>query len=88
MKIYNNLNIKNNHKNSVILIGNLDEVHLGHQKVIAQARQKAKKNKLPFGLITFEPMPVMFFNSNIKSHRINSLEKKPNNKTKRRKNFS
>ena len=76
MKIYNNLNIKNNHKNSVILIGNFDGVHLGHQKVIAQARQKAKKNKLPFGLITFEPMPVMFFNSNIKSHRINSLEQK------------
>ena len=76
MKIYNNLNIKNNHKNSVILIGNFDGVHLGHQKVIAQARQKAKKKKLPFGLITFEPMPVMFFNSNIKSHRINSLEQK------------
>ena len=61
--------------NSVIAIGNFDGIHLGHQKVIRQAKQKAKKYNLPFGLITFEPMPVMFF-KNIKSHRINSLNQK------------
>ncbi len=76
MKIYNNLNVSNNHKNSVIAIGNFDGVHSGHQKVIKQAKEKAKKNKLSFGLITFEPMPVMFFNSKIKNHRINSLAQK------------
>jgi riboflavin kinase / FMN adenylyltransferase len=76
MKIYNNLNIKNHHKNSVIAIGNFDGIHSGHQKVILQAKQKAKKNKLPLGLITFEPVPAMFFNSKIKNHRINSLAQK------------
>jgi len=76
MKIYNNFNISNNNKNSVIAIGNFDGVHAGHKRVIEQAKQKARKNKLPFGLITFEPMPVMFFNSKIKNHRINSLEQK------------
>ena len=76
MKIYTNLNIRNNHKNSVIAIGNFDGIHLGHQKVIKQAKEKAKKNRLPFGLITFEPMPVMFFNSKIKNHRINSSAQK------------
>ena len=76
MKIYNNLNIRNNHKNSVIAIGNFDGIHSGHQKVILQAKQKAKKNKLSFGLITFEPVPVMFFNPKIKNHRINSLTQK------------
>ena len=76
MKIYNNLNISKDHKSSVIAIGNFDGIHLGHQKVIAQARHKAKKNKLFFGLITFEPMPVMFFNSKIKNHRINSNKQK------------
>jgi len=76
MKIYNNLNISKNHKNSVIVIGNFDGIHSGHQKVIAQAKRRAKKNKLPFGLITFEPMPIMFFNSKIKNHRINSLAQK------------
>ena len=76
MKIYNNLNIRKTHKNSVIAIGNFDGIHLGHQKVLLQAKQKAKKNKLPFGLITFEPVPVMFFNPKIKNHRINSLTQK------------
>ena len=78
MKIYTNLNIEKRHKNSVIAIGNFDGVHLGHKKVIAQAKQKAIKKNLPFGIITFEPVPVMFFNKNITNHRINSLEQKKN----------
>ncbi len=76
MKVYNNLNIKKSHKKSVIAIGNFDGLHLGHQKVIKEAQKKAKKNKLPVGIITFEPVPVMFFNSNKKNHRINSLDQK------------
>ena len=78
MKIYKNLNIKKIHKNSVIAIGNFDGIHSGHKKVLKQAQRKAKKNKLPFGLVTFEPIPAMYFNSKIKNHRINSLEQKKN----------
>ncbi len=78
MKIYNNLEISKKHQNSVVAIGNFDGLHLGHQKVINQARQKAKKNNLPFGIITFEPVPTMFFNKKIKNHRINSLIQKKN----------
>jgi len=76
MKIYKNLAIDKKHHGSVVAIGNFDGIHLGHQKVINQARQKAKKNRLPFGIITFEPMPAMFFNKKIKNHRINSLLQK------------
>ena len=76
MKIYNNLKIKKEHRNSVVAIGNFDGIHLGHQKVLRQAQKKAKIKKIPFGLITFEPMPVMYFNSKIKNHKINSLEQK------------
>ncbi|MDC1092908.1 bifunctional riboflavin kinase/FAD synthetase [Pelagibacteraceae bacterium] len=76
MKIYNNANLNKKHHKGVIAIGNFDGVHLGHQKVISEAKKKAKKNKLPFGIMTFEPVPVMFFNSKIKNHRINSLEQK------------
>ena len=78
MKVYNNLNIKKIHKRSVVAIGNFDGIHTGHQKVLKQAKQKAKKNKLPFGLITFEPIPTMYFNPKIKNHRINSIEQKKN----------
>ena len=76
MKIYNNTNLNREHHNGVIAIGNFDGLHIGHQKVINEARQKAKKFKLPLGVITFEPMPVMFFSKKNKDHRINSLEQK------------
>jgi len=76
MKIYKNANLDKKHYKGVIAIGNFDGLHLGHQKVINEAKRKAKKNKLPFGVMTFEPVPVMFFNSKIKNHRINSLEQK------------
>ena len=76
MKIYTNLNLNRKHYKGVIAIGNFDGLHLGHQKVINEAKQKAKKNKIPFGVMTFEPVPVMFFNKKIKNHRINSLEQK------------
>ena len=76
MRIYNNLIINKRHQNSVVAIGNFDGIHLGHQKVLNRARQKAKVNRLPFGVITFEPMPAMFFNKKIKNHRINSLLQK------------
>ena len=76
MIVYKNLNIKKIHKNSVIAIGNFDGLHLGHQKVLKEAKKKAKKNNLKFGLITFEPAPTMFFNKNIKNHRINSPNQK------------
>jgi riboflavin kinase/FMN adenylyltransferase len=76
MIVYKNLNIEKKYKNSVVAIGNFDGLHVGHQKVLEEAKHKAKKNNLKFGLITFEPMPIMFFNKNIKNHRINSLNQK------------
>ena len=78
MKIYKKPHLNQKHFNSVIAIGNFDGLHLGHQKVINEAKQKAKKYRLPFGVMTFEPVPVMFFNKKIKNHRINSLEQKKN----------
>ena len=76
MKTYSNLNIMNRHKNSVIAIGNFDGIHKGHQKVLEQAKKKAKRNKIALGIVTFEPLPVMFFNPKLKNHRINSINQK------------
>ena len=66
MKFYNSFNIKKSHKNSIILIGNFDGLHLGHQKLFRLAK-KYKKNILQRSVfLTFEPMPKMFFNSDLK----------------------
>jgi len=78
MKIYKNTNLNSKHFRSVMAIGNFDGIHLGHQKVIKEAKKKAIKNKLPFGIMTFEPVPVMFFNKKTKYHRINSEKQKKN----------
>ena len=75
-KVYKNFNIESRHKNSIILIGNFDGVHLGHQKLFALAKKFKKKYSLKVGVLTFEPMPKMFFNHKLKNFRISSLEQK------------
>ncbi len=77
-KIYKNFNLKPKHKNSIILIGNFDGVHLGHQKLFSLAKKYKKKYLSNIGVLTFEPMPKMFFNKKLKNFRISSLEQKLN----------
>ena len=76
MKLYKNFDISKNHKKSIILIGNFDGVHLGHQKLFKLANIYKKKLNLKIGVLTFEPMPKMFFNKNIKNFRISSISQK------------
>ena len=76
MKLYKNFNISKVHRNSIILIGNFDGVHLGHQKLFKLANSYKKKFKLKIGVITFEPMPKMYFNKNVKNFRISNISQK------------
>ena len=76
MKIFNNLNIPKRYKRSSLAIGNFDGVHKGHQKVFKYAKNFAKKNKSRFGILTFSPLPVMFFNKKIKNYRLASENEK------------
>jgi len=76
MKIYKNFNLEKKFQNSAIAIGNFDGFHLGHQRVIKKGKQIAKRNNLKFGLMVFQPLPVMFFNKRLKNYRIDSLEQK------------
>ena len=64
---YKNFNIKAKHKGSIILVGNFDGLHLGHQKLFTLAKSYKKKFALKIGVLTFEPMPKMFFNNKIKN---------------------
>ena len=76
MKLYKNFNISKNHKKSIILIGNFDGIHLGHQKLFKLAKNYKKKLKLKIGVVTFEPMPKMYFNKKIKNFKISNINQK------------
>jgi len=76
MKLYKNFDISKNHKQSIILIGNFDGIHLGHQKLFKLANSYKKKLKLSIGVVTFEPMPKMYFNKKIKNFRLSSISQK------------
>ena len=74
--VYKDFNIKPKHKNSIILIGNFDGVHIGHRKLFDLANKYKKKFRLNIGVLTFEPMPKMFFNKELKNFRISNLDQK------------
>ena len=78
IKLYKNFNIEKKHKRSILLIGNFDGVHLGHQKLFKLAKNYKKKFDLNIGVVTFEPMPKMFFNPSLKNFRISNLKQKIN----------
>jgi riboflavin kinase/FMN adenylyltransferase len=78
VRLYKNFNIIKNHKRSIILIGNFDGVHLGHQKLFKLAKAYKKKYNLKIGVINFDPMPKMFFNKSLKNFRLSSIDQKVN----------
>jgi riboflavin kinase/FMN adenylyltransferase len=78
VKFYKNFDIKKNHKASIILIGNFDGVHLGHQKLFKLAQSYKKKYNLKIGVINFDPMPKMFFNKSLKNFRLSNINQKLN----------
>lgn len=41
-----------------VAIGNFDGVHLGHQRLLALARERARSRGAPSAVLTFEPHPV------------------------------
>jgi len=84
IKHYNNFNVSKADQNSIILIGNFDGLHSGHQKLFNLAKKYKNRKKLKVGVITFNPIPKMFFNKNLKNYRISNL----NQKLKYMKNYS
>ena len=78
INLYQDFNIKAYHKGSIILIGNFDGLHLGHQKLFSLANNFKKKHSLKLGVLTFEPMPKMYFNKAIQNFRISNQKQKKN----------
>ena len=78
LKLYKNFSVSKNHKNSILLIGNFDGLHIGHQKLFNFAKKFKKKHKIKIGVLTFDPMPKMFFNKKLKNFKISNLNQKIN----------
>src|SRR5210317_1797990 len=78
MKVYKDFNIDKSHRNSIILIGNFDGVHLGHRKLFNLAKNFSEKFKIKIGVLTFDPMPKIFLNKKIKNFKISNFEQKKN----------
>ena len=75
MKIfYNYKSILNHTKNSILLLGNFDGVHRGHQKIINSAKKiKTNKNK-KVGVLLFDPHPKIFFKKERKNFLLTQIE--------------
>lgn len=55
--IYGTTNIKQN-KDSVVVLGNFDGVHIGHQKLFEVAKRKAAEEDLQVVVLSFYPPPT------------------------------
>jgi len=54
-------NLADADKGAAVALGNFDGVHLGHQRVIADAAEAARRLDAPIGVISFEPHARMHF---------------------------
>ena len=74
-RIYKNFNLSKKDKGAIILIGNFDGLHKGHQKLFNKAKSFKKKLKLKIGVITFDPIPKMFFKQ-LNNYRLSNFDQK------------
>jgi len=70
------INLRHHHKKCVATIGNFDGIHLGHQAIISQLKEIAKKYNLPTVVIIFEPQPQEYFSPDNAPARLTRLREK------------
>jgi riboflavin kinase / FMN adenylyltransferase len=63
-------------RGGVVVMGNFDGVHRGHQAVIGKGAELAQDRKEPLVVVTFEPHPRNFFRPHDPSFRLTSFRNK------------
>jgi len=69
-------NLDEQHRGCVVTIGNFDGVHLGHQAMLAQLKNKANALNCACMVISFEPLPHEYFAGDKGPSRLSSLRDK------------
>ncbi|SIN72325.1 bifunctional riboflavin kinase/FAD synthetase [Salinivibrio sp. ES.052] len=69
-------NIRAQHRDCVLTIGNFDGVHLGHQAVLCRVVEKARALNLPATVMLFEPQPLELFQGEQAPARLSRLRDK------------
>ena len=62
MRHYASTQVGQDHRGSVVVMGNFDGVHRGHRVLIDRAKVYASEHHCPLGVVTFSPHPRLFFN--------------------------
>ena len=73
MKVFRSFDIPNNYLDAVIAVGNFDGLHLGHQKVILEAKKISKEKKKSWGFLLSNLTQNVFLKKNLifsGSHRL------------------
>jgi riboflavin kinase/FMN adenylyltransferase len=63
-------------RGAAIALGNFDGVHVGHQAVIASAREVAEARGIALGAALFEPHPKRFFNPDAPPFRLQTTRQR------------
>ena len=65
MKLFRSFDIPNNYLDAVIAVGNFDGLHLGHQKVILEAKKISAEKKKSSGFLLSNLTQNAFLKKNL-----------------------
>lgn len=60
---------------TIVVIGNFDGLHLGHQALIAKANFLSEYTHMPVCVVTFEPSPTAYFNKKYGKGEIHKIQR-------------
>lgn len=69
-------NLKSEHLNCAVTIGNFDGVHYGHQALLRLLAEKANEKNIPSCLMSFDPLPHEYFSKNKPAPRLTSARER------------
>jgi riboflavin kinase/FMN adenylyltransferase len=69
-------NLKPEHRNCAVTIGNFDGVHHGHQALLRLLSEKARESNIPATLMSFDPLPHEYFAKHKPAPRLTSARER------------